>query len=199
MHRLHKYFFARCKNGIHLNWRYWNTANKRITVGVPDGHKVICEKCAQAFREILLDNRWRGCPWWGKRPPQQEQDDLQWAQLRFLLLQEVEQEFPFLCCGYQWLWCPPKHVPCAPTCLVWRRGLHLSCSSFSVQHCSSAMWVSPRGLFCTLKLTCEAFGSAGLSPADVLVSVAICYYLGISLSLGLGWNKCTWFYSGNQE
>lgn len=61
---------------------------------------------------------------------------------------------------------------------------------------SAASRVSPRGSFCTLKLTSEAHGSAGLSLADVglgsvLVSVAICYYLGMSLSLGLWGNKCT--------
>lgn len=55
---------------------------------------------------------------------------------------------------------------------------------------SAASRVSPRGSSCTLKLTSEAHGSTDLSPADVglgsvLVSVAICYYLGISLNLGL--------------
>lgn len=204
MHQFHKHFFVHCQNRTHLNWRYWNTANTTITGGVSDERKVVSEKCAQAFREIMLDSQCQGCPWWGKRPPQGEQDELQWAQRRFLLLQEAGQKFSFLCCSCQWLWYPPKRVPCAPTCLVWGRGLHLSCSPFSVQPCSSAVWGSPRGSFCTLKLTHGAHGCAGLSPADVglgsvLVGAAICYCLGISLSLGLGWNKCTWFYFGNQE
>lgn len=72
----------------------------------------------------------------GNLPPQQEQDELQWAKLRFLLLQEMGQKFPFLCCGYQWLWCPPRCVPCAPTCLFWRGG---SISAASPSLCSTAL------------------------------------------------------------
>lgn len=53
-------------------------------------------------------------------------------------------------------------------------------------HAGKPTWL----FFCMLKLMFEAHRSAGLSPADVglgsvLVSIAICCYLGISHSLGL--------------
>lgn len=208
---LHKHFFVHCKNWIHPNWSCWNTAHKRITVGGPDGHKVANEKCAEAFREILLDNQCWGLVVrdGGRDPPQQEQDELQWAKLRFLLLQEWGRKFSSLCWGRN-TWLPMALMPtqACPMCSHISRVKERAPSQLQLLLCaallSAAVRVSPRGSCCTLKLTSEAHGSAALSPADVglgsvLVSVAICYYLGISPSLGLWWNKCTWFYSGNQE
>lgn len=60
------------------------------------------------------------------------------------------------------------------------------CNTALRSHGGKPMWL----FFCTLKLMFEAHRSAGLSPADVglgsvLVSIAICCYLGISHSLGL--------------
>lgn len=60
------------------------------------------------------------------------------------------------------------------------------CNTALRSHAGKPMWL----FFCKLKLTFEAHRSVGLSPADVglgsvLVSVAICCYLGISHSLGL--------------
>lgn len=55
------------------------------------------------------------------------------------------------------------------------------CNAALCSHARKPTWL----LFCMLKLTFEAHRSAGLSPADVglgsvLVSIAICCYLGIS-------------------
>ena len=60
------------------------------------------------------------------------------------------------------------------------------CNTALPSHAGKPTWL----FFCTLKLTFEAHRSAGLSQADVglgsvLVSIAICCYLGISHSLGL--------------
>ena len=66
------------------------------------------------------------------------------------------------------------------------------CNAALHSHAGKPTWL----FFCTLKLTFEAHRSAGLSLADVglgsvLVSIAICCYLGIPRSLGPWWNEYT--------
>lgn len=79
--------------------------------------------------------------------------------------------------------CLPQHNPGITTSPFRRRGSQLVAPLCAVLF-SAAMLISPRGSFSVLKLTFEAHRSAGLSLADVglgsvLLSVAICFYLGV--------------------
>lgn len=147
---LHKHFFVHCKNWIHPNWRCWNTAHKRITVDVPGGHKIVSEKCTEAFREILLDNQCRGLVVHegGRDPPQQ--DELQWAKLKFLLLQEWGRNFPSLYWGRS-MWLPMALMPtqACPMCLHISHLKERAPSQLQLLLCaallSAAVRVSPRG------------------------------------------------------
>lgn len=79
--------------------------------------------------------------------------------------------------------CLPQHNPGTPTSPFRRRGSQLVAPLCAILF-SAAMPISPRASFSVLKLTFEAYRSAGLSLADVglgsvLLSVAICSYLGV--------------------